>query len=140
MTTFDWSNCTHPIRHRFGYQKESRKPRWVCGRCKQTWTDGARDGRLERLAKLGELFKAGATVAQAMRVTGYTHVTVRRYYKMLAEYSGMKPANGHQRYRTHCPQGHAYTAGNTYRSRGWRACKQCRREKYLRRKAEKCLN
>ena len=31
--------------------------------------------------------------------------------------------------RTHCPQGHAYDTENTYRWRGQRHCKICRRER-----------
>jgi hypothetical protein len=32
------------------------------------------------------------------------------------------------RLKTHCPQGHAYDADNTYiRSNGWRQCKECKR-------------
>jgi hypothetical protein len=34
--------------------------------------------------------------------------------------------------KTHCPQGHEYTAENTYRSRKGRVCRACKREADLR--------
>ena len=30
---------------------------------------------------------------------------------------------------THCPKGHPYNEENTYLSRGWRQCRECRRER-----------
>lgn len=38
--------------------------------------------------------------------------------------------NNVQRQRTHCPQGHPYTDGNTYVTKnGWRQCKICKKER-----------
>lgn len=34
-----------------------------------------------------------------------------------------------QRKKTHCPQGHPYTAENTYVHNGWRQCRECRATK-----------
>ena len=34
--------------------------------------------------------------------------------------------------KTHCPQGHEYTAENTYTCRGWRYCRVCKRAHYRR--------
>jgi hypothetical protein len=48
-------------------------------------------------------------------------------------------ANGRrQREKTHCPQGHEYSAENTHTSpQGWRRCRTCQREKMRWRNAEK---
>ena len=34
---------------------------------------------------------------------------------------------GWNRNKTHCPRGHEYSEMNTYRNRGWRTCRSCKR-------------
>jgi len=68
--------------------------------------------------------------AAALSMTLYTLLSPRRQdqvKKLLAAWcaSGRKP-------KTHCPQGHAFDALNTYLYLGkYRMCKQCRREKVI---------
>jgi len=60
----------------------------------------------------------------------------RESARALRRAKGLKGGAGvHWRNKTHCPQGHPYDEGNTYRSaEGYRSCRTCRREADKRRR------
>lgn len=68
------------------------------------------------------------THAAALMMTLYPLMTAYRKGQIKKALDGWKTKEIPHQYRTHCPQGHAYTPENTYRHKTMRHCKICRTE------------
>ena len=111
-------------------QRNQRKTRYV-----------VIEGKKYLAAKLSDIsgHKTETIVERARSGLSYEDVMApdRRVYKEGLALGGL--ANGRrQRRKTHCPQGHEYTAENTLLSKeGWRRCRVCFYTKERRRLAKK---
>lgn len=87
------------------------------------------EGKKYRAIELAELagVKTDTIVDRANRGLPYDQVISSEALRDLSGLSLGGAANGRrQKSKTHCPNGHEYTAENTITSRrGWRRCRQC---------------
>ncbi len=90
IAQFDYSQCLHSKLWRVGYRQCNRKQRLRCIHCKQYFTVEGRDDRLTRIRKIAVHFIAGSSMYQAVKETGYSKETVRKYYELLKAYSSNK--------------------------------------------------
>ena len=91
------------------------------------------DGPRYRAIELAEMagVKADTIVSRASRGLPYDDVVSSAPLRDISGLSLGGAANGRrQKSKTHCPQGHQYTADNLVQSKlGFRKCKTCHREK-----------
>ena len=86
LIQFDYSQCRHLKLWRAGFNAVTHKQRLKCSYCRKYFTVGSRADRLTRIRVVSQHFLAGVSIRRAVRLTGYTKETVRKFYRLLAEF------------------------------------------------------
>lgn len=81
LASTSFAQCLHLRKWRQG-TTPGGKTRLVCAFCRQTFVEGGRDNRLNRIRTLGPLYRSGAGVRKAAEASGYAAMTVRRYFRL----------------------------------------------------------